>query len=175
MRVEALNMRLEDPDFDKRAYFKKLESYIYLLLMAPLIFFGWAFLQQQQAGGLKSVALEKADMMFHGVMGIAVVYIIMRTVGTWRRDVLRALEHTPQLDVKLKRLQKPIIYRNLLWALGAAVGAYGLYDRGDMIYALVFTVFLLLITTNRPSGRYFAKFLRLKGEERKWMEDSKIP
>ena len=168
-------MRLQDPNFDKRAYFRKLESYIYLLLMAPLIFFGWAFLEQQKMGGLRSEAFREDDLMFHGVMGIAVGYILMRTVGTWKRDILRALEETPQLDVKLQRLQKPIIYRNLMWSLGAAVCAYGLYDKGDMVYALVFTIFLLLITTNRPSGRYFAKFLKLKGEEREWMEDRKIP
>ncbi len=168
-------MRLQDPNFDKRAYFKKLESFIYLLLMAPLIFFGWAFLEQQQAGGLRSVAFRESDYMFHAVMGIAVAYVLMRTLGTWKRDVLRALESTPQLDVKLQRLQRPIIFRNLMWAIGAAISSYGLYDKGDMVYALVFTIFLLLITTNRPTGRYFAKLLKLKGEEREWIEDRKIP
>ena len=168
-------MRLEDPEFDKRAFLKKLESYIYLLLMLPLIFFGWAFLEREKAGGLRSVMFDEPDIMFHAVMGIGVGYILMRTVGTWKRDVLRALEDTPQLDVKLQRLFKPIVYRNLMWALGAAIGAYGIYDKGDMIYALVFTIFLLLITTNRPSGRYFSRFLGLRGEEKDWMEDRKIP
>lgn len=168
-------MKLKDPDFDKRAYFKKLESYGYLLLMPPLVFFGLAFLERQKTGGLRSVVFEEPDMLFHAVMATAVVYLLMRTFGTWKREILRVLEDTPELDVKLRRMQKPLIYRFGLWALGAAVGAYGLYEKGDMVYALVFTVFMLLITTNRPCGRYFSKFLGLKGEEKKWMEDRKIP
>ena len=168
-------MRLEDPEFDKRAFFKKLESFIYLLLMLPLIFFSWAFLERQKAGGLRSVGFEESDYMFHAVMGVAVGYLLMRTILTWRRDMLRALEDTPELDVKLQRLFKPILYRNIMWVMGAAVGAYGIYDKGDMVYAMVFTLFLLLITTNRPTGRYFARFLKLKGEEKAWMEDQKIP
>lgn len=168
-------MKLQDPEFDKRAYLKKLESYIYLLLMLPLVFFGWAFLEREKAGGLRSVMFQRDDFMFHAVMGMAVAYILMRTVATWKRDVRRSLEDVAALDVKLQMLFKPILYRNVLWALGAAVGGYGIYAKGDMIYALVFTIFLLLITTNRPSGAYFSKLLKLKGDERTWMEDRKIP
>jgi hypothetical protein len=40
-----------------------------------------------------------------------------------------------------------------------------------MVYAIVFMVFMVLITANRPTGRYFSKFLGLKGDEKKWMED----
>lgn len=108
--------------------------------------------------------------MFHGVMFIGVGYIIVRTTATWTRDVRRATDKVKELDVRLKMLKKPIIYRNVLWALGAGIGAYGLYEKGDMIYALVFTLFLILITANRPSGRYFSKLLKLKGDEKKWME-----
>jgi len=168
-------MRLEDPEFDKLAFFKKLESYIYLILMLPLILFGWAFLEQQHAGGLRSVVFDEPDIMFHSVMGIGVGFILMRTLLAWRRNALRSLDDTPELDVKLQRLFKPIIYRNVMWALGAVIGAYGLYDKGDMVYAMVFTLFLMLITTNRPTGRYFAKLLKLKGEEKTWIEDRKIP
>ena len=168
-------MKLETPDFDKRAYLKKLESLVYLILMVPLFVFAFVYLETEQRGGLRSSMPDQADWMFHGVMGTAVVYILMRTVGTWRRDIVRALEDTPQLDVKLQRLFKPIIYRNILWALGAGVGAYGIYEKGDMLYAAVFTLFLVLITTNRPTGKYFSRFLRLKGEEKAWMEDRKLP
>lgn len=168
-------MKLESPDFDKRAYFKKLESFVYLILMVPLFFFAWVFLETEKRGGLRSVMFEDTDWLFHGVMGTAVAYVLMRTVGTWKRDILRALEDTPELDVKLKRMFKPIVYRNIMWGLGASVGAYGIYEKGDMIYALVFTLFLVLMTTNRPTGRYFSRFLKLKGEEKAWMEDRKLP
>ena len=113
---------------------------------------------------------DNPDLMFHGVMGIGVGYIVMRTTATWNRDMRKATEPFKELDVKLKMLRKPILYRNVLWAFGAAIGAYGLYEKGDMVYAMVFTVFLVLMTANRPTGRYFAKLLKLKGEERQWME-----
>lgn len=162
-------MKLNDPDFDKRGFFRSLESIVYLFLMLPLTAFGWVFLEKEKAGGLRAVFFEEPDIMFHGVMGIGVGYILMRTVTTWKRDVKRALQNVPELDAKLRMVRKPMIYRNLLWALGAGIGAYGLHEKGDMIYAIVFTLFLLLITSNRPSPRYFARFLELKGEEREWM------
>ncbi|MEC7753677.1 MULTISPECIES: hypothetical protein [unclassified Roseivirga] len=163
-------MNLSDPEFDKQAYFKRLESLIYLLLMLPLLAFGWVFLEKNKAGDLRSVFFDNPDLMFHGVMGIGVGYIVMRTTATWNRDMRKATEPFKELDVKLKMLRKPILYRNVLWAFGAAIGAYGLYEKGDMVYAMVFTVFLVLMTANRPTGRYFAKLLKLKGEERQWME-----
>lgn len=164
-------MKLKNPDFDKKAQFRKMESITYLLLLAPLAFFAWAFLEQESKNGLRSVFFEDPDILFHCVMAAGVGYVLMRTVTTWKRDVLRALETTHQLDVKIERLVKPFIYRNLLWAFGAAIGAYGIYEKGDMVYAIVFMIFMVLITANRPTGRYFSKFLGLKGDEKKWMED----
>lgn len=163
-------MKLKNPDFDKKTQFKRMETAIYLMLLAPLSFFAWAFLEQQGQNKLRSVIFDDPDLLFHGVMAAGVAYVLMRTVTTWKRDVLRALESTPELDVKIERLVKPIMYRNVLWALGAGIGAYGIYDKGDMIYAMVFMIFMVLMTANRPTGRYFSKFLRLKKEEKEWME-----
>ena len=163
-------MNLSDPEFDKYSYFKKLESIIYIFLALPLVAFGWVFLEKERDGGLRSVFFENPDLMFHGVMGIGVGYILMRTTATWSRDMRKATEPFKELDVKLTMLRKPIIYRNILWAIGALIGAYGLYEKGDMVYAMVFTIFLIMITANRPTGRYFSKLLRLKEEEKKWME-----
>lgn len=164
------SVHLRNPEFDKSSYFKKLESIIYLFLTIPLLAFGWVFLEKDQQGTLRSVVFENPDLMFHGVMAIGAAYIIMRTTATWARDMRKATEPFKELDIKLTMLRKPIIYRNVLWAIGAGMGAYGLYEKGDMIYALVFTIFLILMTANRPTGRYFAKLLKLKGEEKKWME-----
>lgn len=162
-------MKLRDADFDKRKFIKSLESIVYLFLVLPLTAFGWVFLEKEKVGGLRATFFENTDVMFHSVMGIGVAYVLMRTTATWKRDILRALDKTQELDVKMSAVRKPIIYRNLMWALGAGIGTYGLYEKGDMVYAVVFTVFLLLITSNRPSERYFVKFFSLKGEEKEWM------
>ncbi len=163
-------MHLSDSNFDKDGFFKKMESIIYLLLALPLVGFGWALLEKEKEGSLRSVFFEDPDLMFHGVMGIGVAYILMRTTATWARDMRKATEPFKELDVKLLMLKTPIIYRNSLWAIGAAIGAYGLYEKGDMVYALVFTIFLILITANRPTGRWFAKLLQLRGDDKKWIE-----
>lgn len=163
-------MHLSDSEFDKNAFFKKLESIVYLLLSLPLLFFGWVLLEREKAGTLRSVFFDDPDLMFHGVMAIGVGYILMRTTATWSREMRKATEPIRELDLKMKMLQKPIIYRNVMWAIGAAIGAYGLYEKGDMVYALIFTVFLIMMTANRPSGRWFAKLLKLRGDEKKWME-----
>lgn len=162
-------VRLEDDQFDKRAYFRKIESIVYVMLAVPLIAFAWVFLEKEQAGDLRAVFFEEPDYMFHAVMFIGVGYVLMRTVLTWKRDVLNALKRIEALDTKLKMLMRPIIERNLLWAFGAGIGAYGLYEKGDMIYALVFTMFLLLITSNRPSAYYFIKLLKLNKEEKDFL------
>ena len=162
-------VKLENEEFDQKSYFKRLEAVVYLILAVPLIAFGWVFLEKERAGELRSVFFEEPDFMFHAVMFVGVAYVLMRTVLTWKRDVLKGLEGVEELDVKLQLLRKPIIARNLLWAFGAGIGAYGLYDKGDMIYAIVFTVFLLLMTSNRPSGHYFERLLYLKGEEKDWV------
>ena len=163
------SMKLQNPDFDKRSFFKTLESIVYLLLVLPLVAFGWVFLEKERTGGLRSVFFEDPDLVFHGAMAIGVGYVLIRTLGTWNRDMRKAVEPFQEMDVKLTMLRKPIIYRNMMWAFGAAIGAYGLYEKGDMVYALVFTIFLVLMTANRPSGQYFDKLLRLKGEEKDWM------
>lgn len=162
-------MKLRDPDFNKRKYIKSLESIIYLFLILPLVTFAWVFLEKERVGGLRSTFFENTDIMFHGVMAIGVIYILMRTLATWKRDLLRSLASTFEMDVKIRALRKPIIYRNIMWVFGAGIGAYGLHEKGDMIYAMVFTLFLVLITSNRPSERYFVNFFKLKGEEKDWM------
>ena len=161
-------VKLENPDFDKKAFFKKLESLVYLMLAIPLIAFGWVFLEKEKAGELRVTFFEDPDLMFHAVMFIGVAYVFMRTIGTWKRDVLKGLEGVEEMDVKLQMIRKPLIARNLLWSFGALIGAYGLYDKGDMVYAIVFTTFLLLITSNRPSAHYFVRFFKSKGEEKDW-------
>jgi len=168
-------MKLRDADFDKRKFIKSLESIVYLFLVLPLTAFGWVFLEKEKLGELRSTFFENTDVMFHSVMGIGIAYVLMRTTATWKRDILRALDKTQELDAKMLAVRKPIVYRNLMWALGAGIGAYGLYEKGDMVYALVFTIFLLLITSNRPSERYFVKFFGLKGEEKDWMLKSTTP
>ncbi|OEJ99468.1 hypothetical protein [Roseivirga misakiensis] len=161
-------MVLNDPQFNKDKFIKSLESVIYLFLVIPLILFGWVFLEKEKAGELRSVFLEEPDVMFHSVMAIGIGYVLMRTLATWKKDVLKALEKIKEVDIKLQMVRKPIIYRNIMWSVGAGICAYGLYEKGDMVYALVFTLFLILITTNRPSTRYFVKLFGLKGEEKDW-------
>lgn len=162
-------MILHNQDFDKKAYFRKIESIVYVLIAIPLIAFAWVFLEKEQAGALRAVFFDEPDIMFHAVMFIGVGYVLLRTVVTWKKDVLKALERVNALDAKLRSLTRPIIERNVLWAFGAGIGAYGLYEKGDMIYALVFTVFLLLMTSNRPSAYYFIKLLKLKKEEKDYL------
>ena len=162
-------MQLQNPDFDKRSYFKTLELTVYLFLVLPLVDLAGYF-WREKSGGLRAVFFEEPDIIFHGAMAIVVGYVLFRTIISWSRDMRKAVEPFPELDVKLSMLKKPIICRNLMWAFGAAaIGAYGLYEKGDMVYAIVFTVFLILMTANRPSGYYFVKLLRLKGEEKDWM------
>lgn len=165
-------VKLENLDFDKKTFIKKLESIIYLILVIPLLAFAWVFLEKEKAGGLRTTFFDDTDVMFHSVMFIGVAYVLMRTIGTWKRDLMRGLEGVEELDIKLHMVRKPIIYRNLLWSFGALIGTYGLYDKGDMVYALVFTIFLILITANRPSPKYFIKLFKLKGDELDWMRRS---
>lgn len=163
-------MKLNDPNFNKTGFLKSLETVIYLLFVLPLSAFGWVLLEKEKTKGLRVVFFEDTDFMFHGTMGLAIIYILMRTLSTWKKQVQSLLKNIPESDEKLRMVRKPVIYRNLLWNFGAGIGAYGLYEKGDMVYAIIFTVFLLLITTNRPTAKYFVKLLRLKGEERKWIE-----
>uniref|UniRef100_UPI004047836E hypothetical protein n=1 Tax=Roseivirga sp. TaxID=1964215 RepID=UPI004047836E len=163
-------MQLNNSEFDIDKFSKRLESIVYLIFVLPLLFFGYAFLERESAGGLRSVFFEDPDILFHGVMAAGIGYILMRTSFTWKQDLLKSLESIPELDLKIQRLRWPIIYRNILWSFGAGIGAYGLYEKGDMVYAIVFSLFLILITSNRPSPKYFIKFFKLKGEERKWIE-----
>jgi len=84
--------------------------------------------------------------------------------------VLDSLKRVKAIDVKLRSLGKAILYRNIMWAIGALIAAYGLYVKGDMFYVMFFTVFLVLITANRPSANYFIKFFQLKDEEKEWLQ-----
>ena len=163
-------IKLADPDFDKSAFIKNLESVNYLMLAIPLGLFGWVFLEKERNGGLRNDIWNEPDLMFHVAMLVGVGYVLNRTLISWKGSLLKGLDGTPELDLKLKKSRKSIVWRNVLWIMGAAISTYGLYEKGDMFYTLFFTVFLVLITANRPSGRYFSKLFKLKGDEKKWME-----
>ena len=162
-------MTLSNSDFDKYSFMKRLESINYLMLSVPLVFFGWVFLEKERVGSLRSEFWSNPDLMFHAVMLVGIGYIYNRTLLGWKSTIMKGLEQTRELDLKLKKMAKPIIWRNALWAIGGMISSYGLYEKGDMFYAIFFTSFLILITANRPSGHYFVKFFNLKGEEKKWM------
>ena len=163
-------MKLENPDFDKHTFLKRLESIVYLTLVGPLIFFGWVFLERESNGELKNEIWENPDFMFHGAMLIGIFYVFSRTLVQWKSTVLKPLKNVKALDVKLRSLRKPVLWRNVMWAVGATISTYGLYVKGDMFYVMFFTIFLVLITANRPSGTFFIKLLQLKDEEKKWMQ-----
>lgn len=163
-------MNLENPEFDPRAYLKRIESLVYLMLVAPLTFFGWVFLDKESSGQLKTSFWENPDLMFHGAMLIGIFYVLSRTLLKWKSTALDALKRTKALDVKLRSLGKAVLWRNVMWAIGGMIAAYGLYVKGDMFYVMFFTVFLVLITANRPSANYFIKFFNLKEEEKEWMQ-----
>ena len=163
-------MELQNPDFDKRAYLKKLESIVYVFLALPLLFFFWVYLERESADGLRTVFFKETDWLFHGSLLAAILFVFYYTSIGWKKRTLKKINALKALDEKLMALQKPLIVRNLLWIGGCILAAGGLYFKGDMIYAIVFTAFLILITANRPSGSFFVKLLRLKGEEKKWME-----
>jgi len=164
-------MTLENSDFDKRAYLKRLESLVYLMLATPLAFFGWVFLDRESNGKLKTSFWDNPDLLFHGAMLIGIFYVFSRTTVRWKSTVLSTMKKERSLDIKLQRLSKPILWRNFMWAFGAAISSYGLYVKGDMFYVMFFTIFLVLITANRPSANFFIKLLQLKDEEKKWMQE----
>ena len=164
-------MNLQNPEFDKHSYLRKLESAVYLMLAVPLLFFFWVYLEREKVGSLRTVFFEGTDWLFHGGVLFAVLLISYYTTVGWKKRSLLKISELKALDEKLTRLQKPVMVRNLLWVCGSMLAAAGLYFKGDMFYAIVFTVFLVLITANRPSAGFFVRLLQLKGEERKWMDD----
>lgn len=162
-------MKLADDSFNKQRFIRRLESLVNLMLAFPLVAFGYVLLEKEASNELRSVIMENPDWLFHGVMVTAVVYVLYRTVLGWGQQIRKFVEGENCLDTQLKMIKRPLLYRNFLWVLGAFVGVYGLYEKGDMFYALIFTIFLVLISANRPTGRYFATLLKLKKEERDWM------
>lgn len=162
-------MKLADDNFDKDKFIKQLESLVYLMLAFPLLAFGYVLLEKEAANELRSVVMENPDWLFHGLMAIGVVYVLYRTLVGWGQQIRRYVEREECIDKRLKMLKRPLLYRNFLWVLGAFVGVYGLYEKGDMLYALIFTIFLILISVNRPTGRYFAHLLKSKKEESDWL------
>lgn len=162
-------MKLADDNFDKDKFIKQLESLVYLMLAFPLLAFGYVLLEKEAANELRSVVMENPDWLFHGLMAIGVVYVLYRTLVGWGQQIRRYVEREECIDKRLKMLKRPLLYRNFLWVLGAFVGVYGLYQKGDMLYALIFTIFLILISVNRPTGRYFAHLLKSKKEESDWL------
>lgn len=162
-------MKLADDNFDKDKFIKQLESLVYLMLAFPLLAFGYVLLEKEAANELRSVVMENPDWLFHGLMAIGVVYVLYRTLVGWGQQIRRYVEREECIDKRLKMLKRPLLYRNFLWVLGAFVGVYGLYEKGDMLYALIFTIFLILISVSRPTGRYFAHLLKSKKEESDWL------
>ncbi len=143
------------------------------MLAVPLVLFGWAFLEKESKNALRTDFWNEPDLMFHGAMMVGMLYVLNRTLISWKSTVNRGLKETVEIDEKLRKLRKPLIWRSILWTFGAVIATYGLYEKGDMFYTLFFTIFLVLITGNRPNGQYFSKLLQLKGEEKKWMEGGK--
>ena len=139
-------------------YFNKLQSALFLLLIAPLLVFIALYVF---VNGMPPDPRSEYFIIFPAVVltdWLMAVIIFNKKIKSVRNE--------QGLGAKLAKYFSIAIVRYSLLSAGSLILALGLYLSGSDLFIVLYAVGLVLSTIVWPTGRRVCHDLRLKGDER---------
>jgi hypothetical protein len=141
-----------------REYFLKLHNFLYIIILVPLLAFGYVYLQARPARGADSQLLT---------FGFVLVYLLDLTVSArifWRR--MKEARMNLQLTSRLQAYAGATMVRFAMIASACLILVAGFLLTGSSLHAALFVFSMILLSLWWPSPSKACKDLRLKEEER---------
>ena len=151
-------MRFSSP----REFFYKLYNVLYVIVLLPLLLFGFLYLNFRSEDLLANHNYSVASyMMILSAYGAIVGYSFWMF---WNKIKL-ARRHS-ELNEKMEQYAKLTIARYVILAFTGLLLAAGLFLTKDQIFVVLFVVSLIVLSLVWPTSRKVSKDLKLRNEER---------
>lgn len=148
-----------------KEYFYKLTNVGYQAMMVPLILF--IFFYAQLLFFTSKPLIENTNQYLYWLIGFAAFGVIALTlVQLFVKRKAKAISQMVGLGIKLEELGT-ILVRRMIWqAVIVTLMSVGLVLTGNVIFSVLFGVFMLFYFLNWPTPKRIARMLGLKGDER---------
>lgn len=149
-----------------REYFQKLHNILYVIILAPVLSFGYVYLEAGY-GAQDMPAPDPGDVLSYLLLlGLASLLAVATATFSRKLKVIRSIE---SITDRLKAYARATIIRFVLTAAAAFLGVGGLLFTANPVHAGLFVFLMILASFWWPSPGKLCRDLRLGGEEREWV------
>lgn len=169
--IHSPNLMVEKQFSNSKEYLRQLINIAYISMSIPLLIFGWLYLEVSTNRIEPIVSPDKVNMIF---ILSTVITIGLLWMGNRRYQQKLSLARTEETLVnKLLLYKKAVFIRFLLFGIAAMVTTIGIYLTASELFAITFSIVVVLFSINNPSLYRIAKALQLEGEEKEHILKSK--
>jgi hypothetical protein len=152
-------------DLTGKIYLQKLQTFAYLCLGLPLLFFIYSYLESSVDELIPLVPIAYNVFVFFPVL-ILTSGTLFLGAKSFKSSKLRATEIS-DFNHKLQVYQKASNTRFLSYGISTLLVTIGFYITNYQPFAILFGIMMVLFSINNPSTRKIVTDLKLKGEEKK--------
>ena len=149
---------------DGKLYLQKLQTFAYLCLGLPLLFFIYLYLESSvdQLTGLIAEDHHMGFLIVMTIVGILIIFVGIKK----RRQLLEEAMQKEKLVEKLKIYRLSNNLRFLSYGLSSSIVTIGFYLTNFQAFAALFGIMIVLFSIHNPNSRKIVTDLKLKGSEK---------
>lgn len=146
-----------------REYLQKLHNLLYAIVLAPVLFFGYIYLEAGY-GSRPMPTPKPGDVLSYAVIFLQVALLIASLATFSKR--LRAIRNLEGLRARLDAYGKATMMRFVFMSAIAFLGVAGLLFTENPIHVGLFVLLMIVLSFWWPSPNKISRDLRLKRDER---------
>lgn len=148
-----------------KTYLQKLQTFAYLCLGTPLIFFIYLYLESSVDELIPKIEEVYNPYLFlpSGIICVALIYFNFKSYNSTLEDA----RSKKKLKEKLSIYRTASNRRFIVFGICSGILAAGFYLTNFQAFAALFAIMIVLFSIYNPSSRRIVNDLRLKDEEKK--------
>lgn len=146
-----------------REYFQKLHNILYVIVLAPVLSFGYVYLEAGY-GARPMPAPDPGDFLSYALLFLLTALVVAAAVTFSKK--LNAIRSIAGMAGRLEAYGRATIIRFVLAAAAGFLGVAGLLITANPLHAGLFVFLMILLSVWWPSPRKLCRDLRLGKEER---------
>jgi len=151
-------------ELNGKIYLQKLQTFAYLCLGVPLIFFIYIYLESS-VDGLEEIIPSQYHLAILFPLAIACVAILYLNQKKFKANV-EQYSNKPGLRAKLEHYQQANNSRFLTYGICALMIGTAFFLTNFQPFAAFFGIMLVLFSIYNPNAKRIVQDLRLKGREK---------
>jgi len=149
---------------NSRDYLRQLTNIAYLGMSLPLLLFGWFYLEVSNHKMAPRVDERHVVWIFLSLTGLMLLSFYMGNRLHQRKLMIARSRNT--LREKLHVYKSAVYSRFIYFTVGALLITLGIYITASELFAISFSIVIVLFSINNPTLYRIVKALQLEGEER---------